>query len=84
MCPNIELNNQAVVGTLSNVVYATALDLTPQQAASRRDAALVAYGVLTGLMLQEAAANHAAFCADAARNAGEPESWSFIRVTDGR
>ncbi len=84
MCPNIELNNPAIVATLSNVVYATSFGLPPQQAASRRDAALIAYGVLTGLMLQEAAADRTAFCADAARNAGEPASWSFIRLRNER
>lgn len=82
MCPTVELNDQAVIGTLVNVMQAMSDGLTPQESASRRDTALIALGLLTGQMLQEATADQGAFCTGASRNAGEAGSWSFIRVKE--
>lgn len=84
MCPTVELNDQAVIGTLVNVMQAMSAGLTPLESASRRDTGLIALGLLTGQMLQEAAADQAAFCVEASRNAGETGSWSFIHMKDER
>jgi hypothetical protein len=83
VCSNFELNTPAVVGTVSNLAQATSFGLPPAQAASRRESALIAYGMLTGLLLQEASADREAFCRNATDYAGT-SAWSFIRVSEQR
>jgi hypothetical protein len=71
ICPDLGLNESGLYGLLTESSHSE-LDegssLTPEQ---HRDFSMIAFGVVTGLMLEEAAADEAAFCTDAVEYSNE-------------
>lgn len=65
MCPDLSLDEGGVYGLLaesSHDALAEGSTLTPDQ---HKEFSLIAFGVMVGLILEEAAGDEAAFCADA-------------------
>lgn len=71
MCPDLDLDEGGVYGLLSESSHnalAEGSALTPEQ---HKDFSLISFGILVGLILEEAAADEAAFCTDAVEYSNE-------------
>ncbi len=71
MCPDLALDEGGLYGLLtesSHNALAEGSSLTPEQ---HKDFSLISFGILVGLILEEAAADEAAFCTDAIEYSNE-------------
>lgn len=71
MCPDLALDEGGLYGLLaesSHNALAEGSSLTPEQ---HKDFSLISFGILVGLILEEAAADEAAFCTDAVEYSNE-------------
>lgn len=71
ICPDLELDEGGLYGMLtesSHNALAEGSTLTPEQ---HKDFSLIAFGVMTGLILEEAAGDEPKFCADAIQYSNE-------------
>jgi hypothetical protein len=80
LCVDLELNESAVYGALAAVTHDATEGQSGEDLQRHRDFALIAYGVMVGLMLEDGAKNEAAFCAQAVQDVKDPEAGTFLRV----
>lgn len=80
LCADIGLDEGAVYGALTEVAHEATSEMSEEEAARHRDFSLIAFGVLTGIMLQQGAENEASFCDAAVAVAQDPEVEKFIRI----
>ena len=80
LCVDIGLDEGAVYGALADVTHEATDDESEEEAARHRDFSLIAFGVLSGIMLQQGAEDEAGFCASAVQLAQDPDMEKFIRI----
>ncbi len=79
LCVDLELDEARLYADLVQAAHDDLPDSTPEEQQQHRDFSLIAFGVLTGLRLQEAAKDEAAFCAEAILVANEMGDDSYVR-----
>ncbi|WP_435257400.1 hypothetical protein ACSBLW_14955 [Thioclava sp. FR2] len=65
LCADLTLDEGALYADIVKAAHDDLPDGTPEEMQRHRDFSLIAFGVLTGMKLEDAAANEAAFCAEA-------------------
>lgn len=71
LCPDLGLNEGGLYGLLTESSHNELVEgstLTPEQ---HRDFSMIAFGIITGLMLEDAASDEAAFCTSAVEYSNE-------------
>lgn len=79
LCVDLELDEGKLYADLVKASHDDLPDADDEAMQRHRDFSLIAFGVLTGLRLEEAAADEAAFCSDAIMLANEMGADSYIR-----
>ncbi len=79
MCPGLELDEGAIYAALTESGHDSLQGLSAKDADRHRDFTLIAFGILTGLILEDGAGDETAFCADADAYSDEAAINSFIR-----
>lgn len=82
LCDGLELDEAAVYGALTAATHASADGADEKDAEIRKDFALIAFGILTGLILENGATDEASFCADADDYVDEAGTEAFLSRVD--
>lgn len=78
LCVDLALDEPAVYGALTESSHDSLDGLSEEEAQVHRDFSLIAFGVMTGLILESAASSEADFCAEAVEYATEMGADAFL------
>ena len=79
LCPDLALDESAVYGALVASTHDALDGATKDEAQQHKDFALIAFGVLTGLMLEKAVKEEEAFCTEAVEYTQSVGADSFLQ-----
>ena len=79
LCADLALDEGALYADIVKAAHDDLPDGTPDEMQRHRDFSLIAFGVLTGMKLEDAAANEAAFCAEAVEIATEAGEGFYVQ-----
>lgn len=78
LCVDLALDEPAVYGALTESAHDSLDGLSADEAQIHRDFSLIAFGVMTGLILETAASSEADFCAEAVEYSTEMGAEAFL------
>lgn len=79
LCADLELDEAAVYGALTSAAHDSLDGAGEDDAQLHKDFSLIAFGVITGLILENAAADEAGFCAEAVQYSTDMGTDAFLK-----
>ncbi len=82
LCPDLDLDEGGVYGLLTESSHNALAEGSSLDPEVHKDFSLIAFGVMVGLILEEAAADEAAFCTDAVEYSNETGQQLLKQVSE--